>query len=134
MLDIINAVSNQDDLSDPESPQSLASDWIINNDSLRLCPQKEKDLIQRYVAAVFYYSVGGDTWNECSSPSDLGDFDEIEKANDDCTIESNFAPGDVSGSDAWLTPITECEWGGVSCTSSDDIQCPLCINQISFGE
>mmetsp|Transcript_25494 Transcript_25494/g.52805 ORF Transcript_25494/g.52805 Transcript_25494/m.52805 type:complete len:590 (-) Transcript_25494:100-1869(-) len=134
MFDIIITVSNQNDFRDPESPQSLASKWIINNDLLRLCPQQKEELIQRYVAAVFYYSVGGDSWDECSAPLDFDDVDAIEAANDDCNIQSDFSPGDVSGSDAWLTPITECEWGGISCTSSDDTQCPSCINQISFEE
>ena len=129
---IVRNISLEKDLADPISPQSRALEWIINGDSLRVCPQNARELIQRYVLAVFYFSVGGGSWDECNAPLDLSDPDEVEKANDDCTILASKYPGDIFGSKAWLTPTTECEWGGLSCYSNTS-ECPSCLGQISFG-
>ena len=92
------------------TPQNEAADWLINLDELRLCPEAD-DLIQRYVLAVFYYSTRGNQWLECSAP----DFEDpiaidTDTANADCTIVV-----DDGESDAWLTPSSECNWGGVIC-------------------
>ena len=58
-----------------------------------------------------YYSLRGDRWTKCSAPSDFSDPVAIADANAKCDIE--IIPG--TGSDAWLTPSLECEWGGAVC-------------------
>lgn len=130
---ILFKVSLETDMTDPRSPQSRALDWIVNKDSLRLCPKNQKELVQRYVAAVFYYSAGGGSWDECNAPMDFNDPNELDKANDNCNIRASSFPGDVFGTNAWLTPTNECEWGGLSCLPESS-ECSMCIDQISFGE
>lgn len=116
------------DSSDPDSPQSLALDWITNNDGLFLCPDNNNALIQRYVAAVFYYSIGGGTWNQCNAPRDLNDLAAVEKANDECNARANTFPDLTGGSNAWLSPSSECEWGGLACYPNGS------IGEVSFGK
>ena len=115
------------DLSDPDSPQSLALDWITNKDGLYLCPDDEAALIQRYVAAVFYFSTGGGSWNQCNAPEDLG-LDAVERANEHCRIRAATFPDLTSGSNAWLTASSECEWGGLACLPDGS------IGELSFGK
>lgn len=113
------------------SPQDLALDWLINEDALFLCPDDPK-IEQRYVLAVFYYSTEGDDWNECSAP-DLTDPVAIANANTACTLTVT-PPPDIfatipltSSTDAWLTPVNECEWAGIVCNAND-----LCVDRIEF--
>lgn len=111
----------------PTSPQSLALDWITNKDGLLLCPDNEDALIQRYVAAVFYYSTGGGGWNQCNAPSDLGNAAAVIRANEECRVRATTFPDLTSGSDAWMTASSECEWGGLACFADGSIR------EISFG-
>lgn len=91
------------DLDTPGTPQNLALDWITNLDTLYVCPQQTRALIQRYVMAVFYYSTRGDSWRLCSAPEDFSDPDSIDMANALC------------GDNAWLTPVSECLWRFLEC-------------------
>jgi hypothetical protein len=120
----LRIVSNPEDLDTPGSPQNLAQTWIIELDPLSLCPQAE-NLIQRYVMAVFYYSTRGGRWSQCSAPTEFDNQEAIDSANEACDI---LAAGG-SGSDAWLTH-SECDWGGVACTSTDQLQ----VNRIDIGK
>jgi hypothetical protein len=129
---ILRNVSLESDLDNPSSPQGRASQWIINEDILRVCPENERELVQRYVAAVFYFSVGGGSWGQCNAPDDLNDAAAVDKANADCKLSTNTFPDDVSGSNAWLTASNECEWGGIACLPEKE-DCPLCLDEISFG-
>jgi len=76
-------------------------------------------LKQRYALAVFYYSTNGDDWKQCSAPEDFDDDDSIRAANEACTLTTANAtaifPNDVRGTNAWLSPESECLWGGLSC-------------------
>ena len=50
----------------------------------------------------------------------------IAEANANCELEVEIGQG---GTDAWLTPVSECQWGGVACDSvSSDME------RIEFGE
>ena len=91
------------DLETDGSPQRLSLDWIVFDDPLFLCPDDPK-LVQRYVMAVFYYSTEGDDWRDCSAPAGYSDR-EISDANGMCRLRG----------DAWLTPVSECDWGGLEC-------------------
>mmetsp|Transcript_4088 Transcript_4088/g.11614 ORF Transcript_4088/g.11614 Transcript_4088/m.11614 type:complete len:437 (+) Transcript_4088:224-1534(+) len=108
----IATVSKVEDLNKADSPQNMALDWLLNKDDMYVCPE-DGNLVQRYVAAVFYYSSIGDGWLQCSAPGDLDNPDSIEKANANCNIEVDSP--DVGGTDAWLTPVSECQWGGLAC-------------------
>lgn len=121
MMTFILIVSAKEAVDDEGSPQNKATRWIINEDGAQLCPQDDA-FIQRYVMAVFYYSTNGDRWLQCRSPEDSGL--SIPEANDACNIT---LPG--GSGDAWLTPSSECMWGGVSCDSDQD----LFVEQIDIG-
>jgi Leucine-rich repeat (LRR) protein len=99
------------------SPQNEALMWIVNDDTLFLCPDNP-NLRRRYAMAVFYYSTRGGRWLECSAPTDFADPASIAAANQNC----NLQPFPDSGSDAWLTPVSECQWGGVVCDASGNVQ------------
>eukprot|EP00957_Ditylum_brightwellii_P039864 3017861-Ditylum_brightwellii.AAC.1 len=68
--------------------------------------------------------VGG-TWNECNAPSNFSDSLAIAPANDACTIIGDgpnpFRVLIHQGTDVWLSPSCECEWGGLA--SSTDTLC-----------
>jgi Leucine-rich repeat (LRR) protein len=83
------------------SATDLALEWLINNDAMRLCPS-DHNLIQRFVVATFYFSTGGDDWNEC------GRNDSGKKRND------NGASKCEDGG-KWLSSIPECLWRGIGC-------------------
>jgi hypothetical protein len=107
---VLNGVSSTEAIDSPGSPQNLAYSWIVNHDPEHLCPDSPT-LVQRYSLAVFYYSTAGENWLQCSAPSSFDSQDAIAAANAACDI----APVDGAGTDAWLTPETECQWGGVVC-------------------
>lgn len=73
--------------------------------------------------AVFYYSTRGDRWTECSAPLNFEDPAAIETVNTQCTV---VAPG--GGTDAWLTPVTECNWAGLACDAENS------VIRIDFGK
>jgi len=71
----LNVVENTNDLIDTSSPESLALNWIINEDPQYLCPD-DPELNQRYIATLLYYSMGGDGW--IASTNFLTGVDECE--------------------------------------------------------
>lgn len=93
LTDIASSVSSPQSLSDPNSPQSKALDWLINEDPLVLTPSivtTDDRILQRYALAVFYYATDGpnswlpNSWmngNECSGQFWIGlscnDNDEV---------------------------------------------------------
>ena len=54
------------DISKPGSPQNTALNWILYGDDQKLTVN-DTTIIQRFVLAVFYYSLGGDSWATTSS-------------------------------------------------------------------
>jgi hypothetical protein len=117
IMSFLEMISSPGYLEMEGSPQNLAANWLINEDMAYLCPQ-DPTLIQRYSMAVFYYSTEGDDWFECSAPPDFSSQESIAEANANCDI---IVPGSES-SDAWLTPSSECDWGGAACSESGFIE------------
>lgn len=114
---LLNTVSDSNAVATEGTPQNQAANWLINQDTRFLCPESPT-LKSRYALAVFYYSTRGDRWLECSAPTSFSDAAVIEAANTACTIQS-FPD---SGSDAWLTPGDECQWGGVVCNVDGNVE------------
>jgi len=83
--------------------------------------------------AVFYFSTDGGTWNECNAASDVCDPLEVAKANANCTVLANgidvFRINVIQGTDSWLSPSSECLWGGLACRNDT-----LCMDRIEFGK
>ena len=118
-------VSNAADFVDPSSPQSQSIQWLIEEDALYLCPE-DPTLVQRYVMAVFYFSTEGPSWIQCSAPEDLSDPASVAEANANCNLDVELGQG---GTDAWLTAVSECNWGGVACDVTDGT-----MERIEFGK
>lgn len=116
LSDIIKSISSPADVDTIGTPQNLSSNWLINIDSSYICPD-DQNVAQRYIMGVFYYSTRGDRWRQCQAPIDLDDLEAIEDANLACSVSAPIG----GGSNAWLTPSTECTWGGLLCDSTSSI-------------
>lgn len=121
----LSTVSKPADIDEAGSPQNMALNWLVNEDGLYLCPDSPI-LVQRYVVAVFYYSSIGDGWTECSAPEELSDPTSVAEANANCNIQVDSGNG---GTDAWLTAVSECNWGGLVCVQNENA-----LERIDFGE
>ena len=84
--------------------QDLAASWLNEEDSI--CPNERniKHLKQRYVLAIFYYSVHGDQWKLCI------------KSDRKCSQNS------------FLSPMCACKWFGVGCNQDGF------VTKIDFGK
>ena len=85
----------------PATPQHAAYDWLQNEDpaNLDLDSLSQEDLTQRYVAALFYFSLGGDEWVE--KYGFLGSSDVCEWNNGSPRTKMGIvcdSPGTVEGS------------------------------------
>lgn len=110
ILEIIREATNSTLIEDLDTPQGMATDWIINEDLRRLCPDSRK-IIQRWTLAVMYFSTGGDDWLQCFA------------GDPSCGNASPFF-----NRDAFLSPSIECEWAGISCNSE------ACVTEVEFEE
>ena len=130
---ILSSVSDKTDINYDGSPQNMALQWIIHNDSRYVCPQDSEHLKQRYVMAVLYFSTEGNNWNECKAPTEFTNPVNIKSANGNCNIEAKAPrsdPTDVMRStDAWLSPSHECSWGGLACIAKT-----MKMYRIEFGK
>ena len=70
---------------------------MIESDPLQLCPS-DSNLVQRYILAVLYFQMNGDAWSSCGQ-------------------SSNSCEGDF-----FLSNSSECQWGGIQCNSSGEIE------------
>lgn len=134
---LAESVSTTADLNDPDSAQGMALNWITNEDAIEpvLCPDDAK-LLQRYIMAVFYFGMGGGTWDQCNAPADFNNQQAIDNANELCNRLVTPFPipnriGETS-TDAWLSPVNECFWGGLACYGDDTSNRTLCMDQIDF--
>lgn len=112
ILEILYNHSIRELVDDVNTPQGSATDWLLNDDGLRLCPNEEK-ILQRWVLAVIYFSTNGDAWFRCSGN---------QAAQDLCGFEEPFP-----GRQRFLSAVNECEWAGISCIDG-------CVTEIEFGK
>jgi hypothetical protein len=81
-------ISDSDALSNEESPQGKAYDWVNFGDPIepQLLPGQDNDqIILRYTLGVLYFALNGDNWKKNTN---------------------------------WLGVTSECEWFGVKCSPS----------------
>lgn len=105
-------VSDPATLQDENSPQFRAATWVSDED-LAMAELGSVKLLQRYVLAVFYFSTGGDNWEECSRKLT-------------CNVGFSWLAGQQD----------ECLWHGVRCTAANptkQIQKLLIGNQAPLG-
>ena len=90
-LDVLSNISSIEDLTTRGTAQFRASRWIYKYDPMQIDLDNPK-FIQRYIAAVFYYSTSnGKGWADCY-PGDVV-----------CTTDSK---------QAWFSYHDECDWFG----------------------
>lgn len=133
---------------------SMAADWILNYDPQQLdfdMNRDSKPLMQRFALAVFYFSStrnGSTPWRSCNPPSmpslkrpisaaaetnnsateniNTCTFLERTPSPDTSSIVYNEIPGKIR----WLSSLHECEWQGVTCSSTSGV---LGINIVGQG-
>jgi len=132
------SVTDGSTLANPSSPQARALRWLIEEDKLEppLCPDDGAcRATQRYIMASFYFASDGGNWDQCNAPAKYTP-GAITVANDQCLRAVTPFPvnnpriGDKA-THAWLTPVNECEWGGLACWGTDDNK-NGCMDQIDF--
>ena len=96
---MILAISEIDELT-MGTPQDEAFDWLVNVDSVQVCPDDEEDVLQRYTMSLLYFSTNGDSWFNCTSS---------EASAIDPTPCETEAERFLSGADV-------CFWLGVTCS------------------
>lgn len=94
IYDVSVRVGTTAQLDDPNSPQSKASEWIIEqcdaDPPIDPCDVALLNLNeQRYALAVMYFSLGGDGWNNGANPG----------------LDPNAPAGQ------WMSGLNYCEWG-----------------------
>mmetsp|Transcript_37952 Transcript_37952/g.70151 ORF Transcript_37952/g.70151 Transcript_37952/m.70151 type:complete len:485 (+) Transcript_37952:123-1577(+) len=136
--ELLSTISDPDLFDDPSSPQAQALEWITNEDTIEpiMCPNQSGEgctlngavnpIVQRYVLAVFYYGTEGESWTNCSEE---GVCDRVVTPFG----VSNDRVGDTS-TENWLSPMNECEWGGIACYGADTPNLNLCIDQLDFED
>lgn len=94
---MLEGISNSTLFSNTNSSEYKAFDWLVYKDDRRVCPFDET-LVQRYVLAVLYYTTNGDDWWNCTQneATDCGEF-------------------------PFLSPASECNWGGIYCDDSSSV-------------
>lgn len=108
-LEVLSSVSSMVDLTKRGSAQYRASRWIYEFDQRDLNHPK---LIQRYIAAVFYYSTSnGKGWSDCY----FGDKACMEH-----------------GKQAWLSIYDECDWFGFVECNRDGFVTRFLISEYFF--
>eukprot|EP00804_Cyclotella_cryptica_P023537 CCRYP_012159-RB/>CCRYP_012159-RB protein AED:0.37 eAED:0.37 QI:235/1/1/1/1/1/4/317/483 len=136
--DLALTVTPQETLNDPFSSQSLALQWIIEEDALDppVCPNADDcKAIERYVMASFYFAAGGGKWDQCNAPTSNTP-EAIQAANDACNrVVTPFPVNNprigAESTDAWLSPSDTCNWGGLACWGTQDTR-NGCMDQLDF--
>ena len=73
---------------------------------MTVCPDNQTIVLQRYILAVVYFALGGDSWDRCNR--------DVNKPCD-------------GGNNRYLSSAGECDWFGVEC-QDDSI-----VTSISLG-
>lgn len=94
---MLAGVSDPSLFSNTNSSEYKAFDWLVSKDGRFLCPI-DNTLVQRYVLALLYYETNGDNWWNCTQneATDCGEF-------------------------PFLSPASECNWGGIDCDHSNSV-------------
>lgn len=128
------------DLQDPLSPQYKAADWLVALDFLKIS-EKSSSLHQRFALATLYLSTGGGltsrngSWTRCSAVPPLEENSAEQAASNMqcilrdgkiiCAEKGNFETcaftdeeGVLIQGKRFLSPVSECEWYGVTCNEN----------------
>ena len=112
IMALLDSVADPVAIRDGSTSQGQATNWLLNQDPRKICPDNPK-FLQRWVLAVIYFSTGGDNWFQCSNSI---------LADDPCGTEDPF-----ENKQRFLSGFSECDWAGIECI--DD-----CVTEIEFGK
>lgn len=122
LFEIISDVSTPAALTTPGTPQNQAFEWLVNDDKFRVCPEEpvcNNKAINRYVAALLYYSTEGDEWVNCNA--------QTSPTPAPCNPNGVKWSGGMSQpcfagkAERWLSASDECLWCGLSCKDEEEL-------------
>jgi len=129
--DIVASVVGAEVLEDPDSPYAKALEWITNKDRMQLVPDVDGAnhplIVQRYIAAYFYYSTG--PFKSCNPPQE-GYSDDVEDSSSPVpwcyfsilySVNRPFTYNNNTIAYPWLGVTPECRWAGIKCNEGDQI-------------
>jgi len=102
ILAILNGVTPESVILTPGTSENDAFVWLLDEDSAQVCPEDELDVIQRYVMAVNYFSLGGDNWDMCNA------------------LSSPSPAPCIADQQRYLSEANVCRWFNVTCDSDDE--------------
>ena len=116
----LEIVFGAEKFADEAKAHSKALDWLLHDDPMQL-PPDAKNLMQRYVLAVFYFqtTVRG-PWRSCNPPV-IGSNETHECGFHLLKWSWPELVFDTVPSNRWLGKTHECEWAGITCVD-DSIQ------------
>jgi len=86
---------------EPNSPQNLAYNWLLENDERKLSASDVPDIIQRYALASLYFATNGDKWTTCGRGGSISSCESLEQR--------------------FLSGASECVWFGAGCDDDGHI-------------
>lgn len=104
------------------TPYLLAMDWIVNQDPFQLTIESPT-LVQRYIAAYFYFAMtqNNNTLASCNAlPINASSWSSSSPPPPECTFRQFQTIGPPAlfsdiPSTRWLSNSSECLWGGLQC-------------------
>ena len=102
VLGDVSTVSPLSELVDEASVAHTALIWLDKEDDLIVCSDGSRAVVQRYVLAMFYFSMNGFEWSNCRASS------------------SEVAGPCIDGK-PWLDSSHECEWYGIECDTNSTV-------------
>ncbi|GAX25382.1 hypothetical protein FisN_5Lh479 [Fistulifera solaris] len=99
LLERLSAITDISVLRNRESVQNKAAKWIASTDDYDNLQDNEAKLLQRYILAVFYFAMNGDSWNQC-----------------------NLQKTCYASEQSWLSTTDECDWAAVGCDDNGIIE------------
>lgn len=118
--ELVTRVIGADLLEDTRSPYAKALRWITYSDPMALTTE-DPNLMQRYIAAYFYYATSESRpWQSCNPPTE--DEDEVCEYMRLVSITPQLTRSPVPGSIRWLSQESECKWIGIFCDELDQIR------------
>jgi len=97
ILALLEVISDPSLLSDSLTNQYKASQWLIEEDELQVCPSDVQVIQQRYIASLQYFSLNGDSWKFCNR------------------AEANSGSPSPCSTVRWLSVDNACKWEGNDC-------------------
>ena len=119
------AVSSEESLSDPTTPQFATLSWMALEDDTGLSSEA---VVQRYIMALLYFSTGGN-WTKPESPQVWNTCEYVSVL---CWSQFEGIEMERSGGKAYLSKEWhECDWEGVGCNEGTDVVGAIDLSELN---